>query len=193
MIRLALLFALLLFSRVFVNFAGCIIQRKNKGGSKQLRISYEFSKSVRGTYNNFSRIGWSLAVSWVIVANHLGWGGPIATFMDHPLWQPLGRLSYCAYITHYYIIQYVFNLDDRPTHYVSIWQSYVYRTIPIVALSYLTAFFWSCLFEVPTTKLEKMLFEPLTSRRPTQPTNAKSTNSAPENGVCVKGTNDLRL
>ncbi|KAK6731639.1 hypothetical protein RB195_007855 [Necator americanus] len=34
-----------------------------------------WNKMVRGTYNNFSRIGWSLAVSWVIVANHLGWGG----------------------------------------------------------------------------------------------------------------------
>uniref|UniRef100_A0A7I4XXS6 NRF domain-containing protein n=1 Tax=Haemonchus contortus TaxID=6289 RepID=A0A7I4XXS6_HAECO len=120
-----------------------------------------WSKFVRATYNNFSRIGWSLAVSWVIVANHLGWGGPIATFMDHPLWQPLGRLSYCAYIVHYFIIQYVFNLDDRPTHYVSIWQSYVYRAIPIVVLSYIMAFIWSCLFEVSTTKLEKMLFEGL--------------------------------
>ncbi|PIO74684.1 hypothetical protein TELCIR_03297 [Teladorsagia circumcincta] len=34
-----------------------------------------WSKFVRATYNNFSRIGWSLAVSWVIAANHLGWGG----------------------------------------------------------------------------------------------------------------------
>ncbi|VDO27486.1 unnamed protein product [Haemonchus placei] len=119
------------------------------------------SKFVRATYNNFSRIGWSLAVSWVIVANHLGWGGPIARFMDHPLWQPLGRLSYCAYIVHFFIIQYVFNLDDRPTHYVSIWQSYVYRAIPIVVLSYIMAFIWSCLFEVSTTKLEKMLLEGL--------------------------------
>lgn len=33
------------------------------------------SEFVRSTYNNFSRIGWALAVSWVIVANHLGWGG----------------------------------------------------------------------------------------------------------------------
>ncbi|KHJ92927.1 acyltransferase [Oesophagostomum dentatum] len=115
-----------------------------------------WSEFTRGTYNNFSRIGWALAVSWVIVANHLGWGGPVATFMDHPLWKPLGRLSYCAYIVHYFVIHYVFNLDDRPAHYVSIWQTYVYRVIPVVALSYTLAFIWSCLFESPIIKLEKI-------------------------------------
>ncbi|ETN71730.1 hypothetical protein NECAME_19203, partial [Necator americanus] len=41
-----------------------------------------WNKMVRGTYNNFSRIGWSLAVSWVIVANHLGWGG-YKRMVDH--------------------------------------------------------------------------------------------------------------
>ncbi|KAK6027597.1 hypothetical protein OSTOST_06373, partial [Ostertagia ostertagi] len=143
----------------------------------------DWSKAVRGTYNNFARIGWSFAVSWVILANNLGWGGPIAPFMDHPLWQPLGRLSYCAYIVHFYIIQYVFNLDDRPTHYVSIWQSYVYRTIPVIAISYFTAFIWSCLFEVPTAKLEKMLFEPLMPKRKTEPRDANSANLDVENKI----------
>ncbi|VDM77809.1 unnamed protein product, partial [Strongylus vulgaris] len=127
-----------------------------------LTISSEFT---RATYNNFSRVGWALAVSWVIVANHLGWGGPIATFMDHPLWKPLGRLSYCGYIVHFFVIHYVFNLDDRPAHYVSIWQTYVYRVIPIIVLSYIFAFIWSCLFEGPIIKLEKILFESISPTR----------------------------
>ncbi|CAJ0591401.1 unnamed protein product [Cylicocyclus nassatus] len=117
----------------------------------------DWSELLRASYNNFSKVGWSLAVSWVIVANHYGWGGPVATFMDHPLWKPLGRLSYCGYIVHYFVIQYVFNLDDRPAHYVSIWEAYVYRVIPVVVLSYIFAFFWSCLFESSIIKLEKVL------------------------------------
>ncbi|EPB76836.1 hypothetical protein ANCCEY_04048 [Ancylostoma ceylanicum] len=124
---------------------------------RYIKGDHNWSKFTRATYNNFSRIGWSIAVSWVIVANHLGWGGPIATFMEHPLWQPLGRLSYCAYIVHSFVIHYVFNLDDRPAHYVSIWQTYVYRVIPVVVLSYFFAFVWSCLFEVSSIKLEKLL------------------------------------
>ncbi|KAK6731637.1 hypothetical protein RB195_007855 [Necator americanus] len=77
--------------------------------------------------------------------------------MEHPAWQPLGRLSYCAYIVHSFVIHYVFNLDDRPPHYVSIWQTYVTRVVPVVVLSYIFAFVWSCLFEVPFIKLEKLL------------------------------------
>ncbi|ETN70624.1 hypothetical protein NECAME_14648, partial [Necator americanus] len=118
-----------------------------------------WSEFTRASYNNFSRIGWSLAVSWVIIANHLGWGGPVATFMDHPLWKPLGRLSYCGYIVHFFVITYIFNIDDRPYHYVSIWGTYVYRVIPVVVMSYGFAFVWSCLFEVPIVKLEKILIE----------------------------------
>ncbi|VDM63856.1 unnamed protein product [Angiostrongylus costaricensis] len=110
-----------------------------------------WSKFTRGTYNNLSRIGWALAVSWVIVANHLGWGGLIATFMDHPIWQPLGKLSYCAYIVHYFVIRY-----------------YVYRVIPVVVLSYLLAFIWSCLFEIPTANLEKLLIATLIPQKKTQ-------------------------
>ncbi|KAK5986399.1 Acyltransferase [Trichostrongylus colubriformis] len=153
----------------------------------------DWSVFVRASYNNFSRIGWSLAVSWVIVANHLGWGGLISKFMDHPIWQPLGRLSYCAYIVHFYIIQYIFNLDDRPAHYVSIWQTYVYRGIPVIVLSYMLAFVWSCLFEVPTTKLEKMLFEGLIPRRKPHSADAKASQSTMDNGVYRKKSEDLPL
>ncbi|VDL81475.1 unnamed protein product [Nippostrongylus brasiliensis] len=89
--------------------------------------------------------------------------------MDHPIWQPLGRLSYCAYIVHYVIIHYVYNLDDRPSHFVSTWESYVHRGIPIFVFSYIGAFFWSCLFELPVVKLEKMLMDALTSKRTRKP------------------------
>lgn len=46
-----------------------------------LFANYDYDKGsywspfVKGTFNNFSRLGWSVAVAWVIVANHFGWGG----------------------------------------------------------------------------------------------------------------------
>ncbi|KHJ75299.1 hypothetical protein OESDEN_25085 [Oesophagostomum dentatum] len=85
--------------------------------------------------------------------------------MENRIWQPLGRLSYCAYIVHSFVIHYIFNLDDRPAHFVSIWQTYVHRVIPIVVASYVFAFVWSCLFEVPFSKIDKMLIGPITPRR----------------------------
>ncbi|EGT37243.1 CBN-OAC-7 protein [Caenorhabditis brenneri] len=46
-------------------------------------VTFDYDKGThwsvfaRATYYNFSRIGWSIAVSWVIVANHMGWGGTV--------------------------------------------------------------------------------------------------------------------
>ncbi|RCN29607.1 hypothetical protein ANCCAN_24630, partial [Ancylostoma caninum] len=156
----------------------------------ELNNEHHFSQFTRATYNNFSRIGWSIAVSWVIVANHLGWGGPIATFMEHPLWQPLGRLSYCAYIVHSFVIHYVFNLDDRPAHYVSIWQTYIYRVIPVVVLSYFFAFVWSCLFEVSSIKLEKLLIGGLVPNR--KPRTIKPESNG-EDKLAKEENGDLKL
>ncbi|KAF1753161.1 hypothetical protein GCK72_019717 [Caenorhabditis remanei] len=113
----------------------------------------------KATYYNFSRFLWAIAVSWVIVANHMGWGGPINNFMSHPLWQPLGRLSYCAYIVHFFLIDFYTNINDSPMHYYSTFQVWIYYAVPITIIAYIFAFFWSCLFEIPTLKLEKMLIE----------------------------------
>ncbi|VDN26879.1 unnamed protein product [Cylicostephanus goldi] len=99
------------------------------------------------------------------MANHWGWGGLIAKFMDHPAWQPLGRLSYCGYITHFFLMRYIHNLDDRPTHFTSLWRMYIYMVIPTIVVSYVFSFFWSCLFEIPVVKLEKMLTDGLLPKK----------------------------
>ncbi|CAJ0595906.1 unnamed protein product [Cylicocyclus nassatus] len=136
------------------------------GSHRYLTGDDDWNVIVRATYNNFSRIGWALAVCWVIAANHWEWGGMIAKFMDHPAWQPLGKLSYCGYITHYFIARYIHDLDDRPTHFTSLWRMYIYVLIPNVVVSYVFSFFWSCLFEIPVVKLEKMLTDGLVPRKP---------------------------
>uniref|UniRef100_A0A1I7UU44 NRF domain-containing protein n=1 Tax=Caenorhabditis tropicalis TaxID=1561998 RepID=A0A1I7UU44_9PELO len=119
----------------------------------------------KATYYNFSRILWSLAVSWVIIANHMGWGGPIDAFMSHPMWQPFGRLSYCAYIVHFFMIDVYTNINDSPMHYYSTFQVWIYYAVPITLLAYIFAFFWSCFFEIPTLKLEKMMVEGIVGSR----------------------------
>lgn len=93
--------------------------------------------------------------------------GPIANFMNHPIWQPLGRLSYSAYIVHLMVVNYFLNIDAKPLHFVSMWQvvsskdtvwkyqelfQYVYYILPATILTYTFAFFWSCMFELPIVK-----------------------------------------
>ncbi|EGT31129.1 hypothetical protein CAEBREN_13283 [Caenorhabditis brenneri] len=118
----------------------------------------KWSKFSRGTYYNFDRLGWGFFICWVVGANHMGWGGPINNFMSHPIWQPFGRLSYCAYIVHWMVLYYYLNVGGT-LHYSSAWGVFLYVAIPATLLSYVLAFFWSCLFEVPILKLEKMLIE----------------------------------
>ncbi|EGT37249.1 hypothetical protein CAEBREN_23252 [Caenorhabditis brenneri] len=127
--------------------------------------TYDYDKRVywsvfiRASYYNFSRIAWSVAVSWVIVANHMGWGGPVDAFMSHPIWQPFGRLSYCAYIVHFVVLYLYLSIGDVSIHFYSSFQIFMYYAVPTTLLSYIFAFFWSCFFEIPFLKLEKMLIE----------------------------------
>ncbi|ULT91990.1 hypothetical protein L3Y34_009582 [Caenorhabditis briggsae] len=132
--------------------------------------TYDYDKGVkwsifaRATYYNFSRIAWSFFVSWVIIANHMGWGGPIDNFMSHTIWQPLGRLSYCVYIVHFFTLFWFLNISDHSIHFYSTFQVFIYYAVPACLLSYIFAFFWSSLFEIPILKLEKMMIEGLMGR-----------------------------
>ncbi|KAF1752130.1 hypothetical protein GCK72_018684 [Caenorhabditis remanei] len=120
---------------------------------------------VKATYYNFSRFLWSTSVAYIVMACHYGWAGPIGNFMNHPIWQPLGRLSYSAYIVHLMVVYYFLNVGDKPLHFVSTWQVYVYYILPATILTFAFAFFWSCLFEVPIVKLEKFLLEVLLKKK----------------------------
>ncbi|EFO87869.1 hypothetical protein CRE_05433 [Caenorhabditis remanei] len=120
---------------------------------------------VKATYYNFSRFLWSTSVAYIVMACHYGWAGPIGNFMNHPIWQPLGRLSYSAYIVHLMVVYYFLNVGDKPLHFVSTWQVYVYYILPATILTFTFAFFWSCLFELPIVKLEKFLLEVLLKKK----------------------------
>ncbi|KAH8386781.1 hypothetical protein KR093_002450, partial [Drosophila rubida] len=49
---------------------------------------------------SLTRIAWPLALCWVVFACMQGYGGLANSFLSSPLWQPLSKLSYCAYIFH---------------------------------------------------------------------------------------------
>lgn len=51
-------------------------------------------------YESFSRVCWSISLSWIIFACIHGYGGPVNWFLSFPQWQPLARLSYSIYLVH---------------------------------------------------------------------------------------------
>ncbi|XP_016976447.1 nose resistant to fluoxetine protein 6 [Drosophila rhopaloa] len=54
-------------------------------------------------YLTFTRIAWPLGLCWVVFACMQGYGGLANSFLSFPLWQPLSKLSYSAYIIHMFI------------------------------------------------------------------------------------------
>ena len=60
-------------------------------------------------YGGFSRIGWSLCLSWVVLACVKGYGGPIDTFLSWGPFAVLSRLTYFTYLIHYDILILFYN------------------------------------------------------------------------------------
>ncbi|RCN43095.1 hypothetical protein ANCCAN_10928 [Ancylostoma caninum] len=83
--------------------------------------------------------------------------------MSMPFWTPLGRLTYCAYLSHIFIMTFFLHMERRPIHYINLAEVYAHDIIPITFLTLTFAFVWSVLFEVPTARLESAL---LRRRRP---------------------------
>lgn len=56
-------------------------------------------------YYTLTRVGWALALCWVIFACVQGCGGLANSFLASPLWQPLSRLSYSVFIWHMFFME----------------------------------------------------------------------------------------
>ncbi|EDW43346.1 GM23555 [Drosophila sechellia] len=71
---------------------------KLESGKPWLMTTLEVS-----SYYTLTRVGWPLAVGWVVFACMQGHGGMANTFLSSPLWQPISKLSYSIYIWHSFI------------------------------------------------------------------------------------------
>lgn len=108
------------------------------------------------SYYTFHRVGWSLSLAWVVIACQFNMAGPIKNFMEHGFWMPLGRLTYCAYLTHFMVIYVLFAQERSAVHFTNITYAYIHGGLPVFVVSYAFSFVWSCGFELPFGKLEKM-------------------------------------
>ncbi|KAH8387904.1 hypothetical protein KR093_010285, partial [Drosophila rubida] len=67
---------------------------------------YELPTLNEAFYVTLTRIAWPIALVWVVFACKYGYGGMANSFLSSPMWQPLSKLSYCAYIWHLMIEQF---------------------------------------------------------------------------------------
>ncbi|XP_039494711.1 nose resistant to fluoxetine protein 6-like [Drosophila santomea] len=71
---------------------------KIESGKPWLMTTLEVS-----SYYTLTRVGWPMAIGWVVFACMQGYGGLANSFLSSPLWQPLSKLSYSIYIWHGFI------------------------------------------------------------------------------------------
>ncbi|XP_016989158.2 nose resistant to fluoxetine protein 6-like [Drosophila rhopaloa] len=63
----------------------------------------KLSTLAESSYYTLTRVGWAMALCWVIFACKHGYGGLANGFLSSPLWQPLSRLSYSVYMWHMFV------------------------------------------------------------------------------------------
>ncbi|XP_016976451.1 nose resistant to fluoxetine protein 6-like [Drosophila rhopaloa] len=71
-------------------------------------------------YYTLTRLGWPMALCWVVFACMQGYGGLANSLLSSPLWQPLSRLSYAVYIWH----EFFQEINSRSVRTVSYFSDY---------------------------------------------------------------------
>lgn len=87
------------------------VKELSKGTSEHTPLEYAL-------YESLGRVGWSIALCYIIFACVHGYGGPVNWFLSLPLWQPLSRLSYAMYILHG-SVQTILSLSMKQPPYFS--------------------------------------------------------------------------
>ncbi|XP_069123540.1 nose resistant to fluoxetine protein 6-like [Argopecten irradians] len=115
-----------------------------------------WDNGVTSLYNALHRSVWGMCVCWVIFACVTGNGGIVNDFLSWKLFVPLGRLSYCIYLTHILVINYYFQTMRQPLYGTTL--EYTFIFLGCLVLSILTATVATLAFETPMMALEKIIF-----------------------------------
>ncbi|KAG7164087.1 O-acyltransferase like protein-like [Homarus americanus] len=108
-------------------------------------------------YAGFSRASWCAALVWVVFACHTGYGGPINTFLSHPSWQPMSRLTFAMYLT-CFPIQIIYPGLIYIPFYINHLNS-VLLTCGFLFIGGIAAVLLSLMVEGPILGLEKILLK----------------------------------
>ena len=115
------------------------------------------SRASTIVYQILSRLTWSIAISWLVFLCCINQGGVVNQFLSSPLWTPLVRLNYAAYLIHITVIFITVFNQSNPLYnqFMTCANSYVSQLF----FSYLAAIVVVMLFETPFFILEKKLLK----------------------------------
>lgn len=112
-----------------------------------------------GLYDGFSHVIWSGPLCYVIYAcasDSSDSGGVINTFLSHPFWQPISKISYATYLIHY-PVSFLITASIKTLPYfneITLLQSIIGNT----GLSMLVAIPATLAFDSPIDTINKLIF-----------------------------------
>jgi len=115
----------------------------------------EYSGWMSTCFNIATQVIWSLALSWIIIACELGFGGFVARILACKLFIILGKASYLVYLSHFLILFTFFgsqNLLVEPTQVMII-----YIIIANIAISMAFGSALCIVFEMPWLKIQRRI------------------------------------
>uniref|UniRef100_A0A1B6KJC8 Acyltransferase 3 domain-containing protein n=2 Tax=Graphocephala atropunctata TaxID=36148 RepID=A0A1B6KJC8_9HEMI len=148
------------------------------GGHSLFELDSPYNRWESSLYIGFYRLFWSAGIAWFILACTTGYGGFINTLFSWPVWVPLGRLTYCIYLTHVAVILYSIGSMRQPQHFS--YYSMIIKFFGEFVVATILAAMLSLLIEAPIMVLEKVLLNPKRGRRPARSTEDLSIESVKE-------------
>merc|ERR1712136_360393 len=94
--------------------------------------------------------------AWVVVACTSGYGGLITSFLNWSAFRPLGRLSYSAYLVHYFVLWWYVAIQEGQLHFST--ANLIYYFLGSLVLSYMIAYLVAIFIEWPTIGIINLLF-----------------------------------
>jgi peptidoglycan/LPS O-acetylase OafA/YrhL len=101
-----------------------------------------------------SRPLWACVLAWITFTALTGYGGWAADVLASPIWLPISRLTFCAYLVHPIVLNTFFNTLKHPLYYQDGVAVYFFLGNTIV--SYMAAAVIALLVETPFAQLENV-------------------------------------
>lgn len=118
-------------------------------------VPSSWSAEVQLAYSALSRPAWAAALAVILLLCGAGYGGPVSALLGSPVWVPLARLSFGAYLLHPIVQQATFLSQTSLARYSAMGAATAF--LSTLTLSYAAAGVLYLCVEAPTASLERLL------------------------------------
>jgi peptidoglycan/LPS O-acetylase OafA/YrhL len=115
---------------------------------------FPLSQAENAIYIAFSRTGWAIGLSVILLACINGRGGYINGLLSLPVWTPFARVGLFTYLVHPLVLDYFYYALKEPLYYND--TRYAFYFFGVVGMTYAFAFALSAFIESPLRNLEKV-------------------------------------